>query len=163
MMDALHKDIRLALRRLRKEPLFTIAAVLPMALGIGVNTAMFTVGDALLRKPLSIPGIDRLTAVVATPPEKKSAVSSITPADYLDLERQNQSFEQIAAYRYEGRVLTRGDTPVPVVVTSVSANFFGVFGAVPALGRTLSGSAGDDANSVVLSYAFWRDRLAADP
>jgi putative ABC transport system permease protein len=161
-MDALYKDIRFAIRRLLKNPLFTLSAVLPMAVGIGVNTAMFTVGDALLRKPLAIPDIERLTAIGGIPPEKKSAMSSMTPADYLDLKRQNRSFERIVAYQYDDRVLTRGDSPVSVVAAAVSPDFFSVFGASPRAGRTLTESA-DEVDSVVLSYSFWRDRLGADP
>ncbi len=163
MIDALYKDIQFGLRRLLKNPLFTLAAVVPMALGVGVNTAMFTVGDALLRKPLAIPDIGRLAAIVETPPEKKNATSSVTPADYLDLERQNRSFERIVAYQYENRVLTRGDSPVSVVAAAVSPEFFSVFGASPQMGRTLTGSVNEEANTVVLSYAFWRDRLGAQP
>jgi len=163
MIDGLNKDIRFALRRLLKNPLFTLAAVLPMALGIGVNTAMFTVGDALLRKPLAIPDMGRLAAIVETPPETKSETSSLTPADYLDLQRQSQSFERIVAYQYQDRVRTRGDSPVPVLAVAVSADFFSVFDVVPQAGRTLTGSAEDEASSAVVSYAFWRDRLAADP
>jgi putative ABC transport system permease protein len=139
MMDAFCKDIQFALRRLRKNPLFTLAAVLPMALGIGVNTAMFTVGDALLRKALVIPDIARLAAIVETPPEKKSATSFATPADYLDLKRQNKSFERIGAYQYEDRVFTRGDSQVRVVAAAVSSDFFSVLGLLPAIGRTLPG------------------------
>src|SRR5262245_34472403 len=163
MIDALHKDIRFGLRRLLKNPLFTLAAVVPMALGVGVNTAMFTVGDALLRKPLAIPDIERLAAIVATPPEKKNATSPMTPADYLDLERQNGSFERMVAYQYENRVLTCGDSPVSVVAAAVSSEFFNLFQTSPQMGRTLSGSANEETNSVVLSYAFWRDRLGAEP
>src|SRR5688572_14699070 len=100
MIEALYQDARIALRRLRNNPFFTIAAIVPMALGVGVNTAMFTVGDALLRKPLDIPDLGRLAAIVQVPPERENARSSVTPADYLDIDRQNQSFERIAAYQY---------------------------------------------------------------
>src|SRR5260221_10403556 len=157
MIDALYKDIQFGLRRLLKNPLFALGAVVPMALGVGVNTAMFTVGDALLRKPLAIPDIGRLAAIVETPPEKKNATSSVTPADYLDLERQNRSFERIVAYQYENRVLTRGDSPVSVVAAAGSPQFFSVFGASPHMGRTFTGSLNEEANTVGLSFAFLRD------
>src|SRR6187399_1495061 len=97
MIETLITDARIALRRLKNNPLFTIAAVVPMALGVGVNTAMFTVGDALLRKPLDIPDLNRLAAIVGIPPDRENVRSPVTPADYLDLERQNQSFERLAA------------------------------------------------------------------
>jgi putative ABC transport system permease protein len=163
MIDALYKDIQFGLRRLLKNPLFTLAAAVPMVLGLGVNTAMFTVGNALLRKPLAIPDIGRLVAIVETSPEKKGATSSVTPADYLDLQRQSHSFERIVAYQYENRVLTRGDSQVSVVTASVSPEFFSVFGASPQMGRTLTGSVNEEAHTVVLSYAFWRDRMGAGP
>jgi putative ABC transport system permease protein len=157
------QDIQLALRRLRKDPLFTLAAVLPMALGIGVNTAMFTVGDALLRKPLVIPEIERIAAIVESPPERESAISFVTPGDYLDVQRQNRSFEHIGAYQYQDRVLTGGDSPVPVVAVAVSPEFFKVFALPLAMGRALTGVDNDEAASIMVSYGFWRDRLGADP
>ena len=100
MIEALYHDTRVALRRLLNNPFFTVAAVVTMALGVGVNTAMFTVGDALLRKPLDIPNLGKLAAIVQIPPERENARSSVTPADYLDIERQNRSFERIMAYQY---------------------------------------------------------------
>lgn len=163
MIEALYNDTRIALRRLLNNPFFTLAAVVPMALGVGVNTAMFTVGDALLRKPLDIPDIGRLAAIIQIPPERENARSSVTPADYLDIDRQNQSFERIAAYQYQTRVLTRGDSPVSVVGAAVSPDFFRAFGASPQVGRTLMGSVNDDANTVVLSHSFWHERLGSEP
>jgi putative ABC transport system permease protein len=163
MIKALLIDIRFGIRRLFKNRLFSVAAVLPMALGISVSTAMFTVGDALLRKPLAIPDIERLAGIVATPPDRKTATSPATAADYLDLERQNRSFERIAAYRYEDRVLTRGDTSVSVVTVAVSPEFFSVLGTSAQMGRTFGGTVNQEANTLVLSYAFWRDRLGANP
>jgi putative ABC transport system permease protein len=162
MTDALYRDIRFGLRRLLKDPLFTLSVVVPIALGVGVNTAMFTVGDALLRKPLAISDIGRLAAIVQTRPEDKSATSSVTPADYLDLERQNRSFERIAAYQYENRVLTRGDSPVSIVAAAVSPEFFRLFSASARMGHTFDASVNDNANSLVVSYSFWRDRLGAE-
>ena len=163
MIDALWKDIQYGLRRLMKNPLFFLAAVVPMVLGLGVNTAMFTVGNALLRKPLAIPDIDRLAAIVEAPLQKKDATNPLTPADYLDLERQSRSFEQLAAYQYQNRILTSGDAPVSVVGAAVSPGFFSVLGASPQVGRTFTASDTDEANTVILSYSFCRDRLGAVP
>ncbi len=162
MIEALYQDTRIALRRLWNNPLFTLAAVVPMALGVGVNTAMFTVGDALLRKPLDIPDLKRLAAIVQIPPERNNAKSSVTPADYLDLDRQNRSFESIVAYQYQTRVLTRGDSSASVVGAAVSPQFFNVLGASPQIGRTPDGTLNDEANTVVLSYSFWRQRLGSE-
>src|SRR5258708_5838111 len=131
MIDALYKDTQFGLRRLLKNPLFTLAAVVPMALGVGVNTAMFTVGDALLRKPLAIPDIGRLAAIVESAPDDPGGSSSVTPADYLHLRQENQSFERIIAYQYESRVLSRGDSAASVVAAAVSPEFFSVLGASP--------------------------------
>jgi putative ABC transport system permease protein len=163
MLDPLLSDIRVGIRCLCKNPLYTLAAVLPMALGIGVSTAMFTVGNALLRKPLAIPGIERLAAIIETPPGQNSATSPASAADYLDLRRQDRSFEQIAAYRYEERVLTRNDASVSVLAAAVSPEFFSLLGASPQMGRTFVDPVNQAANVAVLSYGFWRDRLGADP
>jgi MacB-like periplasmic core domain len=163
MIGTFTADVRSAIRHLLKNPLFNAAAVLPMALGIGVSTTMFTVGDALLRKPLSIPGLERLVAIVETSLDRKTATSPATSADYADIERQNRSFEWIAAYRYENRTLNRGDASVSVVAAEVSSNFFTGLGAFPQMGRTFTGPMNQYANALVVSYAFWRNRLGADP
>ncbi len=163
MIDVLYRDLRFGLRRLLKDPLFTLAAVVPIALGVGVNTAMFTVGDALLRKPLAIHDIERLAAVVQTPPDDKGGASSLTPADYLDVARQDRSFEAIAAYRYESRILNRAEAPLSLVTAAVSPGFFDLFGVPPQFGRTLGRSGDQNGDCVLVSHGLWHDRLGAAP
>jgi predicted permease len=164
-------DLRFALRQFAKSPLFTAAVVLVLGLGVGATTAVFTLVDAYLLKPLPFPEPDRLVTVWQTrPPERE--LDAVSPADFLDLKEQARSFSHLAIFGAGGFTLGGGpgaggrEAPAEVVSGSrVSADFFPLFGARAALGRLFSPEEDRPGGEqvVVLGDALWRERFGADP
>src|SRR5882724_6784547 len=136
-MAILLQDIRYALRMLRKNPSFTVIAALTLAMGIGVNTAIFSVADAVLWKPVPLPEVDRVTMVLEQFNKHKDEWNVVAPATYLDWKSQNTVFESMCFYRW-GNANLPGAPGAPEVVKSflVSAVFFAARGAKALLGRT---------------------------
>ena len=157
-------DIRYTLRLLAKTPGFTAAALLTLALGIGANSAIFSVIDAVLLRGLPFPEPERLVVVwERNMPSQRNTVAS--PANFEDWRRLNTSFESLAAFVTAQTNLTGAGEPERLVVQRVSPGFFDVLGAKPAAGRALTAEddAAEGAPVVVLSDALWRRRFAADP
>ena len=156
-------DIRFAARQLIKSPGFTVAAVLSLAIGIGINTAMFSSMDAVVLHPLAVPQLDR----VATVAEQSShgANERVTLADYEDWTRQSRSFEALAVRREEPRTLTGSGDAAQVEAALTSANFFSVLRARPLLGRLYSeDECRPGRNSVaILAYGLWQRKFGGDP
>jgi predicted permease len=161
-MSDLFSEIRLAIRRLMNGRWTTLAAVASLALGIGGTTAMFSVVDGVLLRPLSYPDADRIVSILAT---TRRGEGGMTPADYLDVQRAARSFDSMAAIWQTTMPLTGSGTPEQVRVMSTSGPYFAVFGVKPIAGRTYG--AADDApdapEQVVLSESLWRRRFSADP
>jgi putative ABC transport system permease protein len=164
-MNGLFQDLRYALRQLRRSPGFTSVAILTLALGIGANTAIFSVVNAALLRPLAFRDPSRLLRVWHVPPAKSfpgMTTFSVSAANYLDWQKQNHVFEDMAIYTFRGFTLT-GDRPEQVGASAVSSSFFKTLGVLPMLGRVFS--AEEDApgrsNVVVLSYHFWREHFGA--
>src|SRR5262249_25423160 len=112
MIAELWQDLRYGARMLAKQPGFTLIAVLKLALGIGANTAIFSVVNAVLLKPLPYPEPERLVWLWGVQPQLQQATHA--PADFLDYQAQNQSFEQMAAFRIMGFTLTGTGEPARV-------------------------------------------------
>jgi predicted permease len=163
-LELLWQDMRLALRQLRKSPGFTLAAVLTLALGIGANTAIFTVVNAVLLKPLTYPDADRIVKLVLPSFFGNSFWSSIP--EFHACQRQSKVFEQIAAYDMWGPGFNlTGDRPEQIHGIHVSEGYFRLFGAPVILGRTFTPQE-DSPNGgkfVVLSYTIWQRRFGGDP
>jgi putative ABC transport system permease protein len=168
MMGTLLQDIRYALRMLVKAPGFAAVAILTLALGIGANTAIFSVINATLLKPLPYPGTDRLVLVWQTyggnGPDNINIVSAL---NMMDVQKQNTVLESMAWFDSAGKGynLAVGDVPERVSGVRVTSQFFHVLGVQPFLGRTFlpeEEAAGKD-REVVLSYPLWQRRFAADP
>ncbi|HXW55040.1 MAG TPA: ABC transporter permease [Candidatus Cybelea sp.] len=162
-MSALIQDVRYALRMLAKNPGFTAIAVLTLALGIGANTALFSVVNGVLLNPLPYPHPERLVAVAEQFPPFPEA--SLAYPNFLDWVRMNRTFEALAAYRHTDFNLTgRGDAQ-RLSAQEVSASFFRSLGARPVLGRDFSPK--DDergaAPVVILSGGLWKSRFGASP
>ena len=158
-MKTLVQDIRYALRMLRKSPAFTLIAVLTLALGIGANTAIFSLADAFLVHPISLPDAGRLMMLSLY---QKAPVS---PGDYADLQAQSRSFEQVAAYRQDDINLTGGNVLERVFGSRVTPNFFSTLRVAPALGRVFAANESEPGRSpaAILSYGLWQQRFAGDP
>ena len=164
-MGALLQDLRYGVRTLAKNPGFTIVAVLTLALGIGANTAIFSVVDAVLLRPLPYPESDRLFTVYETLPQDPAQNTGVSYPNYLDWTQQNQAFEAIAAARGNSLALSGQGEPTYIQTGSVTSNYFDVLRVKPLLGRTLQPS--DDALDanpvVVMSESLWRKQFGADP
>jgi len=152
-------DLRFAFRLLRKSPGFTFIAVLTLALGIGANTAIFTVFDALLLKPLPFPKPEQLVRLYNTVPQLDKA--PISPAKFLDWQQQNRVFQEIAAYVGKDFTVLGGNAPERLFGTRVSADFFKLLGVQPSLGRTFRGEEDEYGRNqvVILSNQIWQKRF----
>ena len=163
-LDTLWQDVRYAARVLRKSPGFTAVAVLTLALGIGVNTAMFSVIDAVLLRPLPFPEPNRL--VWAFGKFSQSNQAGVSPPDFLDYRSSAQTFEQFAALQgHEGFAnISGGDKPELVQSVVVSWNFFDALGIRPMLGRSFEPA--DEQNQlpqvVILGHGIWKRDFGSD-
>jgi putative ABC transport system permease protein len=165
MLETFFHDARFASRMLRKSPGFTALAVLTLALGIGANTAVFSVADAFLRKPVWFPELNRLMMVLNRAPQQTVGWSQVSPADYFDWKNQSHSFEEMSAWQWFGWNLTGISDPEKIAGARVSSNFFSTLGVLPAMGRPFlpeedQFGRGEEA---ILSYGLWQRRFGADP
>src|SRR6267378_559249 len=167
-MRNLLSDLRFSLRILRRNPGFSIAAILVLALGIGANTAIFSVVNAVLLRPLPYEDSSRIMQVWHVPPPKSFpglTFFSVSPANYLDWESQSSSFEQMAAYGFHSFTFGGKDRPEAIQGATVAPDFFALLRVHPFLGRTFSPDENrpGQGHVVLLGYKFWRDHLASDP
>ncbi|HSD29527.1 MAG TPA: ABC transporter permease [Vicinamibacteria bacterium] len=162
MLDALRQDASHALRRLRQAPGFTLVAVATLALGIGATSAIFSVVNAVLLRPLPVPEPDRLVRVAQT---WKGRPAVYSPQNFLDVEAQATSFSGMAAIDTNGVTLTGQGTATRLEGASVSASFFDVLRVRPLRGRGFLAGENEPGRTrvAVLGYPLWRDRFGADP
>ncbi|HWN93948.1 MAG TPA: ABC transporter permease [Methylomirabilota bacterium] len=159
-------DLRFALRQLLKNPGFTAVAVLTLALGIGTNTAIFSVVNAVLLRPLPYAEPERLVAVSESNPRLGWQHYTVSLANYLDWREQNSTFDDLAAAAAGGMATLKGaQEPEQVRTAFVSANFFRVLAARPIAGRTflIEEEQRGRADVILLSERLWRSRFGADP
>ncbi len=159
------KDLRFALRQLRKSPGFTFVAVLTLALGIGANTAIFSVIYAVLLRPLPYPEADKIT--ILTESDANQPQISVSFPDYVDWKRDSTSFEEIAISRRESFNLSglEGRAPEQISGAIVTANFFKVIGLKPQLGRVFTAEEDRVGGPLlaVISDRLWQRIFARDP
>ena len=162
----LWNDIRFGARSLRKAPGFTATAILTLALGIGATTAIFSVADAMLWKPVPLPHLESLMLVLQRVPGDPNDWNSVPPADVEDIRQASTSFDSFASWD-DGvaNIVGPGGEPERVYQILATADFFHVMGVQPAIGRGFQ--AGEDQpgreREVVLSDKIWRRRFGADP
>ncbi len=163
-LNHLFRDVRYASRSLRKSPGLAVAAILTLALGIGANTAIFSVLEGVVLEPLPYPEADRLMVVALYNRALKYATDLSYP-DFVDWQRGSRSFEQIAAFAPQGFDLANPGAPEHVDGLEVSSNFFNTLGVNLALGRDLSPEQDRIGGmpAVVISDRLWRDRFAGSP
>jgi putative ABC transport system permease protein len=163
-METIIKDIRYGIRGLLKRPGFTIIALITLALGIGANTAIFSVVNAVLLRPLPFQDPEQLVIVWEDATFAGFPRNTPAPANYVDWKNQNQSFSDMAASHETSFNLTGDGEPERVSAYSVTANFFPLLGVQPLLGRSfLTEEDRPGANKVaVLSYSLWQSRYGAD-
>jgi putative ABC transport system permease protein len=165
LMHAFWQDFTYALRVLRRQPGVTFVAVLTLALGIGANSAIFSAVNAVLLRPLPYDDPDRLMTVWEKRPAEGVNDNVVSPADFLDWTRMNQSFEAMAAMTNTTADLTGVGEPEKLNVGVVSPAFFDVLRVRPALGRTFRSEEGivGKPRVVVLTHALWKTRFGSDP
>lgn len=164
-METLWQDLRYGLRVMFRHKGFTAVAVLALALGIGANTAIFSVVNAILLSPLPYKDPSRIVVPVSVNTARGSDRSSITYADYLDWRNETEVFENVAVFSFQTADLTGGGEPERVELAGVSEEYFAVMGVQPQIGRTFSA---DDFNpnsarTLVISDRLWQRKFGGDP
>ncbi|HKV13031.1 MAG TPA: ABC transporter permease [Thermoanaerobaculia bacterium] len=164
-MDSLWKDVRFGLRTLLKSPGTTLAALLALALGIGANTAIFSVVNGVLLKPLPYPDSGELALVWEKNPELGFPRFTVAPPNFVDWSRQSRSFEHMAAIETTRFNLTGGEQPQAVQGARVSASFFRLLGVEPARGRGFRPEEDRPGAErvAVISHGLWQSRFGSDP
>jgi predicted permease len=162
-LDTAARDLRYAIRQLRRSPGFTAVAVLTLALGIGANTAIFSVVNAVLLRPL--PYKDPSQLVILQEIDPRVGDVSVTYPDFLDWRQQSHTFAQMAAFHNKGFNLSGVEQPERIVGYGVSPNFLSMLGVRPVLGRDLLPAEEKQGTEpvVLLGYKLWQSHLGADP
>src|ERR1700730_16195078 len=167
MLENVWRDLKYAVRTLRRAPGFAIAVVLVMALGIGANTALFTIVRSVLLKPLPFGDPNRLVMLYEISGPNKFAYNVVAGGIFEAWQKEARSFEQRALFGGAGYTLSGngGQLPEQIAATTCSWNLFSILGVQPALGRGFD--AGDDrldANAtVILTWGLWKRRFGGDP
>src|SRR5271157_4666530 len=167
-MSTLLQDLRFGLRMLVKNPGFTVVAVLTLALGIGANTAVFSVVNAVILKPLAYRDPDRIVTLTnsSTSREASTVLSKqVSIPDFQDWRDQSLSFEAMAYYASRETAVILGSTAEYARVTSASADFFRVFAIEPFVGRAFTAEETKPgvAGAAMISYAYWQSHFGGDP
>ncbi|MGH9789525.1 MAG: ABC transporter permease [Candidatus Acidiferrales bacterium] len=164
-METLWQDVRYGARQLARSPGFTAVAVLTLALGIGANTAIFSVANAVLLQPLPFKEPDRLVRLWESNPGRNGPFFRATALNYNDWVQQNRGFESIAAAEWGTFNLTGAGEPERLLGRRVTGNFFPLLGVEPALGRPFAPEEDrpGSARVVILSQGLWQRRFGADP
>src|ERR1017187_5261951 len=162
-MQAMYKDLQYAFRQLWKSPGFTITAVLTLAIGIGVNTAGFSIMDAVIFRPLAVPDLKHV--VVIYEQKNHGDNQQVALADFADWQRQSRSFEELAVHSTAHLSMTGAGDAAQVSAEYASPSFFSVLRTGALLGRVFDQSnTQPGSNSVaVLSYPFWKSQFGANP
>ncbi|MEK6410812.1 MAG: ABC transporter permease [Acidobacteriota bacterium] len=164
-METLLQDLRYAVRMLRTKPSFTIIVVLALAIGIGANTAIFSVVNAILLRPLPYKNADRISMIWMDNPKLGVAQDWHSYPNYVDYTEQNQVYEDMAAFNDRSFNLTGTGDPVRVVGVWTTASLFSVLGVEPALGNIFTQAEEEPGKDlvVVLSNGLWKRRFGGDP
>ncbi|MGH9832731.1 MAG: ABC transporter permease [Blastocatellia bacterium] len=164
-MQTFWQDLRFGARTLLKNPGFTAIAIITLSLGIGANTAIFSVANAALLRPLPYQNPDELVMVWETAPKLGFPHNDVAPANFIDWRDQNQVFAHIAAFGAASLSLTGRGEPERIEGERVSASLFPLLGVAPALGRVFTEQE-DHAEAqrvIVLSHGLWQRRFGGDP
>jgi predicted permease len=164
-MGTLWQDIKYGWRMLVKSPGFTAIAVIALALGIGANTAIFSIADAFLFKPINIPDPEHLTIAGEIAPNQTDGINDISPANFADWKQQVKSFESMATYQWDEVNLTGVGLPEKVQGFKVSSNLFALCNVQPVFGRVFVSEEEQPGHDgvVVLSERLWELHYGADP
>jgi predicted permease len=164
-LEEIFRDIRIGLRLLRKSPGFSIVTILTLALGIGANSAIFSVVNAILLRPLPYPDPGRLVRIWESSLKEDDSRNVVNPLNFLDWRDRSESFEAMAAMSGGDINLDIDGRPIALPALTVSPEFFSVLGVPPLLGRTFVPDDGlsNQNDKLILSYQLWRGQFGADP
>ena len=164
-MSTILQDFRFGLRMLAKHRMATLVSILALAVGIGANTAMFSLAEAFLLHPAPFENADRIVALVDSRPQQNIDMNSIAPATYFDWQKEARSFDRLAAYAWQEVNLTGDGNPQKVNAFKISANLFETLGVQPQLGRGFVAEEEEPGKDqeIVLGHALWEQRYASDP
>jgi putative ABC transport system permease protein len=167
-MSALLQDLRFALRLLVNNPGFALMAAIIMALGIGANTAIFSIVNKVLIEPLPFRDVDRIVQIWHTPPQSSfpgMTTFAISTANFLDWQKENHVFDKMALYSGATFDITGAGKPEAIGAGTVSSDFFAALGVEPLHGRVFRAEENNPGQNheVILSYKFWQTHYAADP
>jgi hypothetical protein len=165
-LDQLRQDLQYAFRTLARSPGFTLVVVLTLALGIGANTAMFSVVNAVILRPLPYRDADRLVRVSESNPGVGRLTASVSQPNFLDWRARTRAFSALAAAQGTGLAVSSGQSTALVRGVSVTTEFLPVLGVSPAVGRNFlpdENRPGRDARVVILGDGFWKRAFASDP
>ncbi len=164
-MHDLLQDLRFALRTLRKRPDFTAVALITLALGIGANSAIFSVVHTVLLQPLPFEEPDHLVQIWESRLDRGWERASVAPGNFWDFKDMNRSFEDLGVFAGQSMNLTGGEFPERITAGRVSAGFFSILGVQPVLGRTLIAGEDDPGRNnqvAMLGYSFWQSQFGGD-
>lgn len=165
-MDAICQDIKLGVRRLATQPAFTVVVVLTLGLGIGANTAVFNVVNALLLRPMPVTNPEQITVVTSVRHPGNEQPGGISYLDYLDYRANAAAFQDMSAFRWGLVGLSADNRAEQILISYVTSNFFSMFGIEPAAGRLIQPGEGDVIGTdpiVVLGHSYWKRRFGGDP
>lgn len=164
-MQRLWYDLAFGLRMLFKNPRFTVVAALSLAIGIGANTAIFSVTNALLLRPLPYKDAERLVILWNRSPGLNVEQDWFSPGQYLDIKAENQVFENVATTIDNSFNLTGQGTPERVEGARVSSSLFSLLGTQPMMGRVFTSDEDEQGKptTAILSYGFWQRHFGGDP
>jgi hypothetical protein len=163
-IEQLARDVRFSLRTLRKSPGFVLFAVLALALGLGANSAIFSVVDGVLLRPLPFRNAGRLVEIWEDASHVGFPLAPLEPANFADLKHRNHVFQDMAALKNDLYALTGEGTPEQVEGSPITANLFPLLGVSPMLGRNFSGEEDRPGGPrvVLMSYGLWQRRFGGD-
>ena len=165
-MDFLSKDLRFAVRNLRKHPTFSLVAIVTIALGIGANTAIFSVVNTVLLQDLPYDAPQELVRIWSTNMERGVPLEFMSPPDIADYQSQNRTFTDVAAYsEAELAMIDRDESAIKITGTWAGDNLFSVLGVTALIGRTFMPEDGESGapKVMVLANGFWQSRFGGDP
>ncbi|MGH9703897.1 MAG: ABC transporter permease [Candidatus Acidiferrales bacterium] len=166
-MESFWQDLRYGIRMMAKNPGFTLVAVLALALGIGANTAIFSVIDAVILRPLPFAAPGRLVTLWGTNMQRGNSRGSASYPDFMDWRAQSRSFEGMAAWHESDFTLTGSGDPAHLYGVVVSPSLFHLLGVSPQIGRDFLPEEEDPGKAklhpVILSHALWQNRFSSDP
>src|ERR1700738_466457 len=162
IMGNLWQDLRFGARMLLKHPGVAIIAVMTLALGIGANTAIFSVVNAVILRPLPYKNPERLVSLWENVPQHGRW--RVTPANFFDWKKQSTTFEDMAAFGFSTMTLTGGGEPEKLLGTRAGSGYFSVVGVEPILGRSFLAEEYEPGKgqAVILGHSFWQRRYGGD-